>query len=360
MTNGADDGCWNNHQKRRADGLLCVSNSQRREKKHGRHHHDTAADAEKATTDSTNQTDKRRDEIVHAPRVAEEIRFVQLRVGGVRAQRTLPKRLCNRPRSLSFSQMVSAIPNPALDAFIARVSPEIVFAEAIVRQVLDGFDVRHVADCNTSTLRLVSAAQLREIAQFTEHKQFRPLKSAPTLQRGWHFLARNASDLDYALQCLYPGGISDWFAVQCPAPPITHYRDFTARQTGMYRATASLSDEQVAHVARAGCHKRFCLKQRLWGVEGLSPDDASEKSLIPCLEPCAVLLEFARVIARFEQREKHSVQLTSEEIATVAMALERMASARQTETREADFAAPDNGRHAQRILEKLRPLRAPK
>jgi hypothetical protein len=252
--------------------------------------------------------------------------------------------------------MVSAIPNPALDAFIARVSPEIVFAEAMVRKVLDGFDLRHVTDCDAPTLRLVSADQLREIAQFTAHKQFRPLKSAPTLQRGWHFLARNASELEHALQCLYPAGVADWFAAQCPAPPVTNYRDFAARQTGMYRVAASLSDEQVAHVARAGCHKRFCLKRRLWRVEGLAPDETSEKSLIPCLEPCAVLLEFARVAARIEQREKHNVLLTSDDLATVAIALERLAEAPRAETREADFAAPENGRRAQWVFEKLRPL----
>jgi hypothetical protein len=252
--------------------------------------------------------------------------------------------------------MVSAIPNPALDAFITRVAPEIVFAEVLVRKVPTGFDLRKAADRDAPSLRLVSTDELREIAQFTEHKQFRPLKSAPTLRCGWHFLARNSSELEFALQCLYPAAIADWFAAQQPNPPITHYRDFTARQTGMYRVTAMLNDEQVAHVARAGCYKRFCLKQRLWTVEGLPADNAADKSLIPCLEPCAVLLEFARTVARIEQRERHTVPLTSDEFATIAAALELTIEWPRAGLHEADFAAPDNPRRARWLLEKLKPM----
>src|SRR5687767_2540149 len=110
--------------------------------------------------------------------------------------------------------MVSAIPNPALDAFIARVSPELIFAEVLVRKASNGFDLRNAVDRDVVSLRLASTDELREIAQFTEHKQFRPLKSAPTLRRGWHFYARNSSELEFALQCLYPAAIVDWFAAQ--------------------------------------------------------------------------------------------------------------------------------------------------
>jgi hypothetical protein len=215
-----------------------------------------------------------------------------------------------------------------------------------------------VEDRDAPTTRLVAVEQLREIAQFTEYKQFRPLRTAPTLQRDWHLHTRDASELESALQCLYPGGIADWFAAQHPNPPVTHYRDFTGRQTGMYRITASLRDEQVAHLACAGCHERFCLKQRLWIVRGLAPEESSRKSMIPCLEPCAVLLEFARVIARIEQREKHNVTLTPDELETIVIALGRLVAASDTGAREADFSVPGNRRRAQWVLEKLEPFLA--
>ncbi len=104
----------------------------------------------------------------------------------------------------------------------------------------------------------------------------------------------NNTELEAALQHLYPGAITDWFAAQAQPAPVTHYREFTDRQTGMYRVTTMLSDEQAAVMARACCHRRFCLKRRLWTVGSLGPEASGEKSLIPCLEPCAILLEFAR------------------------------------------------------------------
>jgi hypothetical protein len=159
---------------------------------------------------------------------------------------------------------------------------------------------------------------------------------------------------------LYPGAVADWFAARQPDPPITHYREFTARQTGMYRITTKLDNEQVAQVARACCHQRFCLKQRLWTVDGLPPDGAPEKSLIPCLEPCAILLEFARTVARWEQNEPFRPPKSAEERETLAVSLEQMARERSGEIREADFSAPQNPRRAQWMLEKLKPMLATK
>jgi len=249
--------------------------------------------------------------------------------------------------------MVSAIPNPALAAFAAQVAPEMVFAQVLVRSAPDGFQLRHIDDRDATALPTVSLASLRDVAQFTAKRQFRPLKSAPTLQRGWAFHACCASELNDALQCLYPGGLADWFAARQPGPPITHYREFTARQTGMYRVTTTLSDAQVGQIARAGCHKEFCLKQRLWCVENLRPEELLAKSSIPCLEPCAVLLEFARTVARIEQRDKCGVRLAADELETCTAALQSLARSPHEDVREADFAAADNPRRVQLLLEKF-------
>ena len=256
--------------------------------------------------------------------------------------------------------MVSAIPNPALEAFIALVAQELVFAEVLLRQTKDGFELRNVADREVNPLRNVSLAELHGLAQFTEQKAYRPLKSAPNLPRGWQFLARNHTELNDALRHLYPGAVADWFAARQPDPPITHYRKFTARQTGMYRITTMLDDGQAAQVARACCHQRFCLKQRLWTVEGLPPDGAAEKSLIPCLEPCAILLEFARTVVRLEQNEPFRAPESADERQALAVSLEQTARTQAGEIREADFSAPANPRRAQWLLEKLKPMLARK
>ena len=252
--------------------------------------------------------------------------------------------------------MVSNFSNPALEEFAALIAPELIVGQVLIHRNSEGFVLCHVADREASSPRVLSVEQLRALADFTEQKQYRPLKSAPTLPRGWSCVVRDLAELDEALRHLYPGAVADWFAAQQPAPPVTHYREFTARQTGMYRTTTLLTDVQVAQVARAGCHARFCLKRRLWTVAGLLADQAQEKSLIPCLEPCAVLLEFARASARLEQREKQSVPLAEGEIAALTTALQTALVSGAVLSREGDFSAPDNARRWQWLLEKLKPV----
>ena len=203
--------------------------------------------------------------------------------------------------------------------------------------------MRHIADENRATgdLRNVSVEDLRDLAQWSERGAFRPLKSAPNLRAGWKCLVTNETALESALNRLYPGFLADWYAARGSTLPITNYREFTRRQTGMYRITQQLTDHQAGESIRACCHPTFCLKQRLWTVEGLPSDRAETKSLIPCLEPCAVMLEFARTAARLEQASQR-------EAAEVQSGL-----AGRTDIREADFSAPENPRRIQLALEKM-------
>ena len=243
-----------------------------------------------------------------------------------------------------------AVRNPAFEAFIEHLPEELAFAQVVIRREHNGFELRHVDDRAkpAGELKLLTVADARELAQFTGAGAFRPLKSSPNLRRGWRLIVPAAIDLEAALNRIYPGGLADWYAVRTSSqPPVTNYRDFTGRQTGMYRITTMLSDAQAAEVIRAGCHRRFCLKQRLWTVHGLGPDKLEEKSLLPCLEPCPVLLEFARKAVRIQQEERTQVQLTPSE---VEAALARP----NPDLREADFESPDNPRRQQLLLEKLK------
>jgi hypothetical protein len=190
--------------------------------------------------------------------------------------------------------------NPALSAFVAGFETETSFGQAWIRRMERGFELRHVADreCDPAALRLLGENDIRPLAQFTAPGAFRPLKSAPNLQRGWRAAPRDEEALGAALNQLYPGAVADWFAAQAPRPPVTSYREFTGRQTGMYRITTRLDDAAAGAVIRACCQKDFCLKRRLWTVDGLPPDPPAAKSALPCLEPCAILLESARKTAR--------------------------------------------------------------
>ena len=198
--------------------------------------------------------------------------------------------------------------NPALDTFAASVGGELALAQVLIRREERGFELRHVQDRQAASddLRSISLNDVRTLAQFTVSGTFRPLKSAPNLQSGWRLAVRDEAKLERALDQFYPGAIADWFAARSPNPPVTNYREFTARQTGIYEITATLNDQQAAQMIRSCCDAKHCLKRPLWTVERLAPDATEEKSLIPCLEPCAVLLESSLQFARTKQRERNS------------------------------------------------------
>jgi hypothetical protein len=239
--------------------------------------------------------------------------------------------------------------NPALKNFLASFQFELVFAQVLICRVGNEFELRHVDDrkSDSENLRPARENELREIAQFAANGSFRPLKSAPNLQTGWRFSTRDQAQLEFALNTLYPGAIADWFAEKFSKATPTNYREFTNRQTGMYRITAMLNDVQAAAMIRACCHKNFCLKQRLWSVDGLETDSLAEKSLIPCLEPCAILLEFARKAMRLEQQAERAAELHSAENLSTEQNPEP-----QGEIREADFENPQNPRRLQLLREK--------
>jgi hypothetical protein len=226
--------------------------------------------------------------------------------------------------------------NPDVRAFLAALDTETVFGQVLVRRLEQGFELRHQSEraAAPETLATLIGSELRAWAQTAAGGAFRPLKSAPNLRAGWRAVAADGAALDLLLHYLYPGAVADWFAAQTPQPPLTSYRQFTAHQSGMYRITTMLTDDIAGAAIRACCHVDFCLKRRLWSVAGLEPDAAGQKSIIPCLEPCALMLEFARKAARLEQN-------------TSPPAEEPMADAA-----ESNFDAPNNPRRRRFSLEK--------
>ncbi len=224
--------------------------------------------------------------------------------------------------------------NPDLRAFLAAWDTELVFGQILIVRRGGAFELRHELDraVNVENLKLLKGTELRVWAQTTAAGAFRPLRSAPTLRMGWWAVAANPAAFEMALHYIYPGALPDWFAAQSNSPPVTSYRAFMQRQTGMYRITTSLDDAIAGAAIRACCAADFCLKRRLWTVEGLGADEPAGKSIIPCLEPCAIMLEFARKIARLEQ---NVVKDTVKE-----------------NPAETDFDAPNNPRRAKFVLER--------
>lgn len=199
--------------------------------------------------------------------------------------------------------MMPTFHNPALEWFTKSFQDEVLVAEVLVRRIDRHFELAHVADRALTQLRDAKPHEARTIAQFTDHKEFRPLRSAPTLRRGWRIVAISDAELATALDQLYPGFIADFYSARNGLAVPTDYGPCTERQTGMYRITSFLKGADAAAVVQKCCAPMYCLKCRLWDVSGHAPDSARQKSVIPCFEPCAILLEFARKTVRAMQRE---------------------------------------------------------
>ena len=259
---------------------------------------------------------------------------------------------------------MTAFMNPALEHLLTQLGDGLVMAEVSIRRIAAGrWELRHQADAaaDATTLKGCAVPELRALAQITADGAFRPLKAAPNLRQGWRCEVVTPVELESALQQLYPGALADWHAVATGRAQPTHYREFTERQTGMYRITTMLDDAQAAEVIEVCCEKRFCLKRRLWTAEGLAPDPAEGKSIIPCLEPCAVWLEFARKAVRIGQEPAVAVSLAPSELETVQAALQAAGTPREhgeASQREADFGEALNPRRVALLLRKLAPTRA--
>ena len=250
---------------------------------------------------------------------------------------------------------MTSFPSPALAAWMSRPGDEFLLAEVRLRRQGTGFHLRHRADdaLPPDALRKLSPGDLRAWAQLTDRGAFRPNKFAPGLRRGWRTEAEDAIALDAALEGLYPGAVADWFGEREGTAAATSFREFTGRQTGMYRNTGQLSDSQAAAMTRAGCAPACCLRRRVWTVEGLPPEGPESKCDIPCLEPCALLLEFARRTVRQEQDTPRTLTLGSGDWETLQAALAWAVEHPDPRVREGDTSAPANIRRLQRVLARL-------
>ena len=231
-------------------------------------------------------------------------------------------------------------PGPGVLSFTEALGDSGRFGQVQITRQGKGFELRHMEDAErtAASLRRVSVGDLRQVGSETAAGAFRPLRSAPNLQTGWRCEAPDVGSLETALDHLYPAGLSDWHSRNDPAQA-TCYRDFTSRQTGMYRLTAKLDEEQAPAVFDACCDDRFCLKERRWTYDSVATSPA-ERSVPPCLEPCPVLLEFARKAVRINQGPSAPVALSVTELESLIAVLDSAWS--DPPDREADFAEPRN------------------
>ena len=142
------------------------------------------------------------------------------------------------------------------------------------------YHLRHVDDTDVSTDTLEVCREreaLRELVRFDQRGRYRPLKSAPTLQTGWHAPDCSASQLLDLLSVVYPASVENWYRDRTDTLDVVHWREAMSRQTGIYGIIETWDrgegHEHVEWVTEACCVDSQCLKRRLWHYDEETPLD---------------------------------------------------------------------------------------
>jgi sirohydrochlorin cobaltochelatase len=182
----------------------------------------------------------------------------------------------------------------------------------LIGEILLGSDLtlRHHLDEGVGDLRVFSGpGAAREIAKYDAAGNFRPLRSAPTLIRGWLIRVVDPEGMLLALGEFYPAALGLWLSALNGTLDPTPFRETLGRQTGMYRVTQLLRDDQARGIIAARCGSG-CLRTVLWDLEpGVPPDVLPPERRIPdlrppgripllCREACNLLVADARPVAK--------------------------------------------------------------
>ncbi|MBV9299147.1 MAG: hypothetical protein JO066_09240 [Verrucomicrobia bacterium] len=185
---------------------------------------------------------------------------------------------------------------------------ELEFAEST-----SGYLLYHWSNRNSlaETRIYRSAEDARQIARYDSRGAYRPLKGAPNLPNGWVIEVATIDELKKALDFFYPGAIGTWLGYHAGTVQPVCLRQTLNRQTGMYRVTRRLTDEQARNLVKDACRSDGrCLRTILWGIEDSQPPDflpsskcdpsvdqtGQNRAALPflCLEACNLLVAAAR------------------------------------------------------------------
>lgn len=162
--------------------------------------------------------------------------------------------------------------------------------------ISEDHELRHRNDlaAEASTLRVIADwTAWRELLRTDTQGEFRPLKAAPNLPRGWRFPLASEADVALALQFLYPAALANWHLWEHGQLPIIPYLETADRQTGRYRIVRALPVAALEELTTAVCASG-CLKQRLWGPNPARITATTGELPLLCPETCNYFVEKAR------------------------------------------------------------------
>jgi sirohydrochlorin cobaltochelatase len=181
---------------------------------------------------------------------------------------------------------------------------------AIATNADGSFSLCHIADRDQDGLQVHHAAHdALFIARNDASGAFRPLHSAPTLNRGWRLDLATLDELRLALDFFYPAALGMAHALEQGKLASVPLREVLGRQTGMYRFANNITDDQAHAMIGKCCANTKCLRRILWPLTTSQPmaNEAASKTqpnhdsnAIPllCIEACTHIVSAARKVAR--------------------------------------------------------------
>jgi sirohydrochlorin cobaltochelatase len=158
------------------------------------------------------------------------------------------------------------MPGPIERALDAALANRFGFGQIVVQKTNDGFVLSHLNDEGRADLQTFrNAEDAVEIAKYDDAGNYRPLKTAPSLCRGWRLELSALEELKLALDYFYPGRLAVFAAWKAGQLFTTPLRETLQRQSGMYRVAAKISDEQINDLIGDFCRSDGgCLRTILW------------------------------------------------------------------------------------------------
>jgi len=169
--------------------------------------------------------------------------------------------------------------------------------EVLIRHTNCGtFHLLHRDDfaIDPATLRIMPTPEdLRDLIWRDRDGNFRPLRGAPNLQRGWLVHAPNLTTVQLALDYLYPAELANWALWLKSTLPATPWSETAARQTGRFHIVHEIDDAAIQEIVAQTC-QGGCLKQRLWAPATQAVVAPLDEIPLFCPEACNFLVGKAR------------------------------------------------------------------
>ena len=184
-----------------------------------------------------------------------------------------------------------------LSQFMEHTPSPWKIGEIVIRPTVeDSFHLLHRDDleCNPASLRILpSPEDLRELIRLDREGNFRPLRAASNLRRGWLLHAPDPRSLQLAFDYLYPAELANWTLWRQGDLLTTPWRETAERQSGRFRVVREMDDAAVLDLVAKVCQPE-CLKRPLWSPASHALHAESNEIPLPCPEACNFLVGKAR------------------------------------------------------------------